>query len=106
MTDRYIDPKNPKDECDKVTCELITQLQDVTMKYMEGLKPNDVAFTPEQFNGVYNAALNYFHQTIDMLVHCISGTKEQLAFIKHTDAGFHHILNHLLDEIGEQVVKH
>lgn len=104
--DRVIDPKNPEDDSDIVTCALTELLRNTTLGFINGLKDDKTPFTPEQFNGIYNAAMNYFHQTLDLLVHCIDGTKDQLGFIKAADAGFHHIMNHLLEDIGEQVTKH
>lgn len=105
-TDKIIDPENPEDESDKVTCDLTALLRSATLTFIDGLKDNKTPFTLGQFNGIFNANLNYFHQTLDLLVHCIDGTKEQLQFIKAADSAFHHILNHLLEDIGEDVVKH
>lgn len=106
MTYPSIDPKNPEDESDKVTCDLTEILRSSTIKFIETLKDNKTPFTLGQFNGIFNANLNYFHQTMDLLVHCIDGTKEQLQFIKAVDSGFHHILNHLLEDIGDESTKH
>lgn len=106
MTYEAIDPKNPEDESDKVTCDLTEILRSSTIKFIETLKDDETPFTLGQFNGIFNANLNYLHQTLDMLVHCIYGTKEQLSFIKAADSGFHHILNHLLEDIGEEARQH
>jgi len=106
MTYPVIDPKNPEDESDKVTCDLTAILRDATITFINTLKDDKTPFTLGQFNGIFNANLNYFHQTMDLLVHCIDGTKEQLSFTKAVDAGFHHILNHLLEDIGDESTKH
>ena len=106
MTYNSIDPKKPEDESDIVTCDLTELLRSTTTIFINNLKDVKTPFTIGQFNGIFNANLNYFHQTLDLLVHCIDNKKDQLQVIKAADSAFHHILNHLLEDIGEEITKH
>jgi len=106
MTKRYIKPENTETEDDVVARKLIEILMDATEEFINNLKPEHVPFTPQQFNGIYNACMNYFNYTIDSLLHCVSGQKDKVHFIKGTDSGFHIMINQMLDSIGESETKH
>ena len=100
MTIRNIDPKNPQDDCDIVTSALLNLLRETTTTYIDTIKPETFAFTPEQYHGIYNAVLNYFHHTIDLLVQNIA-VEHRKEFLEDVDTAFHHILNHLLDDVSK-----
>jgi|KBSMisStandDraft_5_1062788.scaffolds.fasta_scaffold215402_3 hypothetical protein len=106
MNDRNIDPKNPESESDVITCEMMDVLRTATTNYIDTLKKKGEAFTNDQFQGIYNATLNYFHQTLDLLIHCIAGKEDKSSFLNDIDANFHHILNHLLDDLNEPCTNH
>lgn len=106
MRKRNIDPEFSETEADKIACELTTKLQDTTEQFILTLKPQNIPVTNIQFHGIFNALLNYFHLTLVSLTNSIEGTKDQLYFIKNIDSSLHHILSHILNDIGNDHTKH
>jgi hypothetical protein len=106
MKSKYIDPKNPESEQDIIACNLIGLLKDVTDKMINELNGYETLLTPQQFNGIYNAVMNYFHHSMSTLIHCIDGKQQQVLFIKAIDGAFHHIMKQILEETDQDTIKH
>jgi len=104
MKKHNIDPKYQETEDDIIGCELVAKLKTTTQEYFKSVKTEDL--TSSNFQTIFNALMNYFHHTLYALIHCIKDTKDQLHFVKNVDSSLHHILSHLLNEIGNDTTKH